>query len=106
MYSESDLEAAVAAGALTPEAADALRNHVARARATPAVDEEHFRLITGFNDIFVGIAAVILLVAVGWIGQSIRTVADPGAPSPFAGAFVAAADRKSTRLNSSHANIP
>jgi hypothetical protein len=91
MYSESDLEAAVAAGALTPEAADALRNHVSGARATPAVDEEHFRLLTGFNDIFVSIAAVILLVAVGWIGQSIRVGLDPGAPSPFAGASVAAA---------------
>ena len=34
-------------------------------------DEEQFRLITGFNDIFVSIAAAILLFAVGWIGQSI-----------------------------------
>lgn len=89
MYSDSDLEAAVAAGALSPDAADQLRNFVAGSRATPAVDEEHFRLLTGFNDIFVSIAAVILLVAVGWIGQSIRITADPGAPSPFAGAFVA-----------------
>ena len=32
MYSESDLDDAVAAGALTPEAAAALRNHIA---ATP-----------------------------------------------------------------------
>jgi hypothetical protein len=47
------VEAAVAAGALTPEAATALRNYVAGARTTPAVDEEHFRLLTGFNDIFV-----------------------------------------------------
>jgi hypothetical protein len=91
MYSESDLEAAVAAGAITPQAADALRSHVAAGRATPAVDEEHFRLLTGFNDIFVSIAAVILLLAMGWIGQSIRVAPDPGAPSPFAGAFVAAA---------------
>ena len=90
MYSESDLEAAVAAGAITPEAAAALRSYIAGTRATPAVDEEHFRLLTGFNDIFVSIAAAILLVAVGWIGQSIRVTADPGAPSPFAGLFVAA----------------
>jgi hypothetical protein len=52
MYSESDLEAAVAAGALTPDAANALRTYVAGTRTTPAVDEEHFRLLTGFNDIF------------------------------------------------------
>ncbi len=89
MYSESDLEAAVAAGAISPEAADALRNHVAGARATPAVDEEHFRLLTGFNDIFVSIAAVILLIAMGWVGQSVGDPLD-GGPSPLAGAFVAA----------------
>src|ERR1044071_6761872 len=68
MYSESDLAGAVEAGALTPEAAAALRNHVAATRSTPTVDEESFRLLTGFNDIFVGIASILILVAVGWIG--------------------------------------
>jgi uncharacterized membrane protein YfcA len=68
MYSESDLAGAVEAGAISPQAANALRNHVAAARAAPAVDEEHFRLLTGFNDIFVAIAATLILVAVGWIG--------------------------------------
>ena len=90
MYSDSDLEAAVAAGALTPQAADALRAYVARSRATPAVDEEHFRLLTGFNDIFVAISAVILLVALAWIGDSVR-VGPPDTPSPLGGALVAAA---------------
>ena len=71
MYSESDIEGAVASGALTPEAARALRDHVAALRATPAVDEESFRLITGFNDIFVSIAIVLTLVAVAWIGGSL-----------------------------------
>ena len=56
MYSESDLEGAVAAGILTPQAANAFRDHIAAMRATPAVDEESFRLLTGFNDIFVAIA--------------------------------------------------
>jgi hypothetical protein len=89
MYSDSDLESAVAAGVLTPQAADALRGHVAAGRATPAVDEEHFRLLTGFNDIFVAIAAVILLVAVSWIGDSIRFGGDWSGPSPLSGIFVA-----------------
>jgi hypothetical protein len=71
MYSESDIEHAVATGAITPAAAAALRQSVSEARATPLVDEESFRLITGFNDIFVTIAAALLLVAVGWIGFSI-----------------------------------
>jgi hypothetical protein len=71
MYSESDIEAAVASGALTPEAAAAFRNSVATHRETPLVDEESFRLLTGFNDIFVSIAAILLLVAIGWIGGSL-----------------------------------
>lgn len=76
MYSEDDLQDAVAAGAISSEAAQALRNHVATLRASPAVDEEHFRLLTGFNDIFVAIASIILLVAVGWLGNGLGT----GAP--------------------------
>jgi MFS family permease len=68
MYSESDLAGAVEAGVLSPDAANALRNYVAAASATPAVDEESFRLLTGFNDIFVAIAAALILVATGWIG--------------------------------------
>ena len=72
MYSESEIDDAVRAGALTPEAAAALRDHVARRRAAPAADEEHFRLITGFNDIFVVAAAALVLVATGWIGTKIH----------------------------------
>ncbi|HET7708922.1 MAG TPA: hypothetical protein VFK50_05225 [Sphingomicrobium sp.] len=69
MYTQTDLDDAVAAGALSAESAAALRAHIEQQRATPAVDEEQFRLITGFNDIFVSIAAAILLFAVGFIGQ-------------------------------------
>ena len=71
MYSEIDLANAVDAGVLTPEQADAFRNHIAEGRSSPAVDEEHFRLLTGFNDIFVSIAAGLILVAVGFIGAYI-----------------------------------
>ena len=90
MYSDSDLEAAVAAGALSPDAASALRNYVASRSGGAAVDEEHFRLLTGFNDIFVGIAAAILLFAVGWIGYAVGPHIDGDGPTPFAGLFVAA----------------
>ena len=90
MYSDSDVEAAVAAGALTPEAATSLRNYIAGARTTPAVDEEHFRLLTGFNDIFVSIAAVILLMSVAWIAHYIPPHIGNDGPSPFSGAAVAA----------------
>ena len=89
MYSESDLEAAVAAGALTAQQAASFRDHVASSRHAPMVDEEHFRLLTGFNDIFVAIAAVILLVAVGWIGYAVPPHIDADGPTPFMGLFVA-----------------
>jgi hypothetical protein len=80
MYSETDLNSAVEAGAISPEAAIAFRNHIAATRSSPAVDEESFRLLTGFNDIFVAIAIALLLTAVAWIGDWIST--------PLAGAAV------------------
>ena len=57
MYSQQELDDAVASGAITASAADALRAHVEAQRSTAIPDEEQFRLITGFNDIFVSIAA-------------------------------------------------
>src|SRR3569832_707391 len=69
MYSQQELDDAVAAGAITSQAADALRAYVEGQRTSAIPDEEQFRLLTGFNDIFVSIAAAILLFAVGWIGQ-------------------------------------
>jgi hypothetical protein len=71
MYSQQELDDAVVSGVITAEAANALRAHIESQRATAIPDEEQFRLLTGFNDIFVAIAAAILLFAVGWIGQSI-----------------------------------
>ncbi len=71
MYSEADLQSAVAAGALDRAAADGLRAHASGLRQSPVADEEHFRLITGFNDIFVTIAAVLLLAAAAGIGAAI-----------------------------------
>lgn len=71
MYSETDLQSAVAAGALTPEAANALRDHVSSLRNAPLADEEQFRLITSFNDIFVSIAAILFLTGCAWAGGSV-----------------------------------
>lgn len=82
MYSESDLDSAVAAGALTPDAAAALRAYVGNARQSPMVDEEQFRLITGFNDIFVSIAGILFLTGCAWAGGSV---------TPWLGAALVAA---------------
>lgn len=78
MYTEADLEAAIAEGAISPQAADALRDFVARRRANPLAaplaDEEQFHLLTGFNDIFVSIAAILLLIAVSWLAGAVAPV--------------------------------
>ena len=71
MYSEQDVRDAVAAGAISAEAAEGLRTYIAGSRVAPATDEETFRLLNSFNDIFVTIAAVLLLVAMGGIGKAI-----------------------------------
>lgn len=88
MYSESEIDQAVAAGALTPQSADAFRSFIAQSRHSPAVDEENFRLLTGFNDIFVSIAVALMLFAVANIGAWLGGYDGP--PAVFgAGLFVA-----------------
>ena len=87
MYSQQELDDAVASGVISAANADALRAYIEGQRSTAIPDEEQFRLITGFNDIFVSIAAAILLFAVGWIGQSIGqntglTINDHGETGP------------------------
>ncbi len=72
MYSEDDLNSAVHAGVISEAMAAAFRSHVAAGRQTPVADEEYFRLLTGFNDIFVVIACALLLVSVSWIGGSLQ----------------------------------
>jgi MFS family permease len=97
MYSQQELDDAVAAGVISADMAAALRAHVERQRSIAIPDEEQFRLITGFNDIFVSIAAAILLFAVGWIGQSIGQssgliISDHGETGPsFLGPLAVAA---------------
>ena len=94
MYSQQELDDAVASGVISADAASALRAYIERQRTTAIPDEEQFRLITGFNDIFVSIAAAILLFAVGWIGQWIGQnsglIVDINGPSPLAPLAVAA----------------
>ncbi|BCL77344.1 hypothetical protein JHS3_30800 [Jeongeupia sp. HS-3] len=82
MYTDDDLADAVSAGILSNDTATAFRDHVASRRQTPIADEEQFRLITGFNDIFVVIACTLLLVSVSWIAGSV---------TPLLGALATAA---------------
>jgi hypothetical protein len=94
MYSQNELDEAVAAGAISAEAAASLRAHIERQHSQPTVDEEQFRLLTGFNDIFVAIAAAILLFSVAWIGQRLGAglglAIEGEGPSPLGPLAVAA----------------
>ncbi len=85
MYSDDDLNSAVAAGALSPEAAANFRAHMSAMRALPHASEEDFRLLNSFNDIFVSIGIVILMVALGAIGATVS-----GSPG-LSGALIALA---------------
>ena len=75
MYSETDIQSAIDAGILKPETAAALRAHVAAQRRTAPADEEHFRLLDGFNDIFLSLAIVLLLAFPVAMGQGLVVAA-------------------------------
>ncbi|RYX91361.1 MAG: hypothetical protein EOO28_26145 [Comamonadaceae bacterium] len=80
MYNDDDLRSAVDAGIFSEEAAAAFRHHLAGRTAAAATapagspDEENFRLVTGFNDIFVVIACALLLVAIAWIVAAVSSI--------------------------------
>jgi len=71
VYSEDDINSAVEAGALSEDAAASFRAHMSEVRGISRGDEENFRLLNSFNDIFVTIGIVIMLFAAGAIGQQL-----------------------------------
>lgn len=87
MYSQSDIEDAVAAGALTAGQAASLRNHIAARNGTPTADEEPVRWLGGNNDVYIFYSSILLLVGLGWLGSKIE-VGNP--PSFFMALLVAA----------------
>lgn len=74
MYSDTELDAAVAAGVLGADSAASFRQFVRQRRSRTTADEENFRFTTSFNDIFVAIATLLILVAVGWLGRRTEPV--------------------------------
>lgn len=70
MTTSYDFDGAVAAGVISAETAAALKAHFDAGNA-PMVDEEQFRLVTSFNDIFVSIAAILFLTGCAWAGGSV-----------------------------------
>lgn len=71
MYTDEDLSSAINAGIFTEDSVSQFRTFISKEQNTVSVDEEHFRLVNGFNDIFVVIACILLLISVAWIGAAV-----------------------------------
>jgi len=67
MYTDEDLDAAVEKGIFSQQSVVQFREQLASETHSPAVDEENFRLISGFNDIFVIIACLLLMFSAAWV---------------------------------------
>ena len=76
MYSHSDIEEAVASGALSADQAASLRNFVARRNGTPT-DEEHVRWLLGFSDMYIYVSSLLLIAGIGWLGSKIEVGRGP-----------------------------
>lgn len=71
MYTDDDLNRAVEKGIFTENDVDRFRAEIARISNSPRVDEENFRLLSGFNDIFVVIACILSLSSAAWAGHAL-----------------------------------
>lgn len=68
MYSNSDLDLAIKNKILKAEDVAAFRSFI----SSDTADEENFKLVTSFNDIFVTIASVLFLFSIAWISWVIK----------------------------------
>lgn len=68
MYSDEDLNEAIGKGIFSTQSVNEFRQHFAQSRNIHQVDEENFRLLSGFNDVFVVIASALLLASLTWLG--------------------------------------
>lgn len=66
-YTDEDLAAAEQAGVLSEAQTNAFRRFVEKRRNSPSVDEENFRFLSSFNDIFVTLACGLVLFSGYWL---------------------------------------
>ncbi len=67
MYTDEDLSHGIEKGIFTEASVQDFRALMATMKNTSSVDEENFRLIGGFNDIFIVIACSLLLFSLRWV---------------------------------------
>lgn len=69
MYSDEELDAAAAAGVLSDQNVAGFRTFVTTRRGhVDATEHERFRLLTGFNDVFVSVCCGLILAAAAYLG--------------------------------------
>jgi len=66
MYTDEDLENAVLKGIFPRKSVEIFRDDISSRSNTYGADEEKFRLIASFNDLFVVIACVLFMLSVSW----------------------------------------
>jgi hypothetical protein len=67
MYTDDDLKRAVKDGVLSQESIEKFQTYVAQSKNVVLADEERFRLVSSFNDIFVLIASVMLIFGIAYV---------------------------------------
>lgn len=73
MYTDEELDAAAAAGVLSDQNVAGFRNFVsARRGQVDATEHERFRLLTGFNDVFVSVCCGLILAAAAYLGGQLH----------------------------------
>ncbi|WP_049722318.1 hypothetical protein [Gilvimarinus polysaccharolyticus] len=72
MYTNEDLNFAIDQGIFSKESVSEFRLRLENHKKTRFVDEENFRLINSFNDIFVVIACGLLLFSTLWVARSVN----------------------------------
>lgn len=71
MYTDEDLNLAVEKQIFTKSSVEEFRTLLSSLNNSPSVDEENFKLISGFNDIFIVITCTLLLFSSRWVVFSI-----------------------------------
>ena len=73
MFTNEDLERAIDKDIFTRDNVSQFRSMLEQERQNTSVDDENFRLVSGFNDIFVVIACCLFLLSTDWIFSTINS---------------------------------
>lgn len=66
-YSDEQVKAAIEAGIFSETSVTQFKELIKRQQNNHSADEENFKLLTSFNDVFVVIALAILFLSINWI---------------------------------------